>query len=183
MRIVSRALVILGLLVGSASCAMADVIWTFNNVQFSNGNVVTGYFITNSAGTMDLGYSIVVSGPDGQQAFTATKFVDSYLPSEIGFADSNSKDVRSYKYVLLYLTSPLTGAGGVIPLGRPGPSGLYGNGLDCGGGGACGLLLLGHNPTVDGVPVPESSALLNLDLVSSLGLLGFLSLRRKISHA
>jgi hypothetical protein len=170
MRIVSRALVILGLLVGSASCAMADVIWTFNNVQFSNGNVVTGYFITNSAGTMDLGYSIVVSGLDGQQAFTATKFVDSYLPSEIGFAGSSW-----FQFVDLSLTSPLTSAGGVIPIG---------GGYDC-DGDPCWVLLVGggHNPEVIGTPVPESSALLNLDLVSSLGLLGFLSLRRKISHA
>jgi len=178
MRNVARALAILGLAIGSASCAMAqgiaqdtDVTWTFSNVVFSNGDTVTGDFVTNPGGTGVLSYSIVVNGPTGQQVFTATECC-TFLPNAVGFGSPGW-----FQFVDLFLTSPVTQSGGVIPIG---------SGYDCGGGlGPCWMLLVGggHDPEIIGIRVPESSALLNLDLVSSLGVLGFLMLRRKISHA
>ena len=179
MRIVSGTLVILGLLIGSAIGAMAgatpstspagEMLWIFQGVVFANGDTVTGSFVTNPTLNGVDSFDIVVSGPAGQQDFTAATCC-AYLPNAIGFAGSSW-----FQFVDLSLTSPLTSAGGVIPIG---------GGYDC-DGDPCWVLLVGggHNPEVIGTPVPESSALLNLDLVSSLGLLGFLSLRRKISHA
>jgi hypothetical protein len=136
---------------------------------FDNGNTATGYFIADSSFNVQ-SFSLVVSGPATSQAFTAAIFVQSYLPNTIGFADSTFSD-----YVALYLTSPMTSAGGVIPFG-PGP---YGNGFDCGGGGGCGTLLIGngYTPELIGV-VPEPSTLL---LLSGSGILGLATtLRRKL---
>jgi len=176
MKATSKVLVILGLLVGSSICALAgNITWTFNDVAFlfpdGNINTVSGWFSTNYAGTMNQGFSIVVSGGEPNAAFTASIFVDSYLPFELGFANSGFS-----KYVNMYLTSPLTSAGGLIPFGP----GLYGNN-DCGTSGPCGTLLIGngYDPYIFGV-VPEPASLLVLG--SSLAIFGTM-LRRKLSRA
>jgi hypothetical protein len=166
MKTVSKALFTLVLLVGSSIVAMAGSIdWTLNDVVFSDGNSAAGYFITNSFVTNILSFDIVVSGPVGGAAFTATQMVDSYLPSVIGAANAAFS-----KYMDLYLTSPMTSAGGPLTMDQ---------GYDCPG---CGVLLLassGHEPEVVGKPVSEPSTLLVLG--SSLGILGTL-LRRSISR-
>jgi hypothetical protein len=173
MRTFTKTIIILGLLILSAFSAMAnqtwDVKWTFNDVYFDNGNTVTGWFLVNPSLNAYDAYSITVTGPASSQAFTASVVVDAYLPSTIGFANSDFSD-----YVALYLTSPVTNAGGVIPFGP----GLYGNGFDCGGGGGCGTLLIGngYTPEIIGV-TPEPSALLLV--FSGLGPAGFW-LRRKL---
>src|ERR1035438_4654991 len=62
MRVAYRALVIAALLMSSSVCVLANSIqWTFNQASFSDGNVVTGSFITNSAVTAYLSFSITVS--------------------------------------------------------------------------------------------------------------------------
>ncbi len=168
---VSKILIILGLLAGSSVGAIAgDIEWTLNDVLFSNGNTATGYFITDSSLTVQ-SFSLMVSGPAGSQDFIATVFVQPYLPSQLGFANSDFS-----KYVSLYLTSPITNAGGTIPFGP----GLYGDGFDCGGGGGCGVLLLGngYDPELIGTPVSEPSVLLILG--GSLALMGTM-LRRALS--
>src|SRR5208337_4643894 len=171
MKATSKVLVILGLLVGSSICALAgNITWTLEDVYFSNGNTATGYFITDHNLNL-LSYSLEVTGPDLAQAFTATVFVTSYLPDEVGFANSDFS-----KYVNLNLASPITYAGGIIPMIQ----GLFGSN-DCGGGGGCGTLLIGdgYDPTLDGV-VPEPASLVVLG--SSLAILGTM-LRRKLSRA
>ena len=168
---IARVLIILGLLAGSSVCAIAgDIEWTLNDVLFNNGNTATGYFITDSSLIVQ-SFSLMVSGPAGSQAFIASIFVQPYLPSQLGFANSDFS-----KYVSLYLTSPITDAGGIIPFGP----GLYGDGFDCGGGGGCGELLLGngYNPELIGTPVSEPSVLLILG--GSLALMGTM-LRRALS--
>ncbi|MGO9272181.1 MAG: hypothetical protein ACLQOO_18450 [Terriglobia bacterium] len=88
-----------------------------------------------------------------------------YLPGTIGFANADWSE-----YVDLYLNSPLTSSGGVISIG---------SGFDCRG---CGVLLTseGHDPRVDGVPLPEPSP--RLLLVIGLVPLA-ISLRRKLHPA
>ena len=47
MRTVSKVMIILGLLIGSAFSAMADTKWTLSDVVFDNGNTATGWFLVN----------------------------------------------------------------------------------------------------------------------------------------
>src|SRR5208337_1259286 len=125
---VSRVLMILGLLILSSVGAMAgDIQWTLNDVLFNNGNTATGYFITDS-NLIVQSFSLMVSGPAGSQAFIATVFVQPYLPGTVGFANSDFS-----KYVDLYLTSPLTSAGGAE---------FFDMGYDCGPVGGCGVLII-----------------------------------------
>ena len=51
MKIFSKLTIGLGLLLGSGVCAMADTIWTLNDVYFSNGNQATGWFSTDPTST------------------------------------------------------------------------------------------------------------------------------------
>jgi hypothetical protein len=140
MRTTSRLAVLLGLLLGSGICAYADIQWTFNNVVFNNGDSVTGYFVTNDAvNQYDSISAVVVSGPD---SFTIAGLDSAYLPTEIGIF--NSGWGRS---IDLSMLSPLTSAGGIVPIT---------SGYDCPG---CGTLLA-DNPTVVGVDLPEPSAVL-----------------------
>jgi hypothetical protein len=169
MKTVSKALFVLALLIGGSICAMAGSIeWTFNDVVFNNGNTVTGFFITDSAITMYEGFNVVVGGGDPNGAFTATQMVNSYLPSLIGAANGDFS-----KYIALFLDSPMTSAGGTIPIDL---------GFDCPGTNGCGTLLTGdgYDPEIIGIPVSEPSVLLVLG--SSLGILGTL-LRRAIARA
>jgi hypothetical protein len=164
LKTLTKLTAISGLALGFAACASAQVTWTLNDVFFNNGNSATGSFVTNSSLEVT-SYSLVVSGPTTPQAFTASIFVDDYLPSqELGFASSGFSD-----YVDLYFASPLTNAGGTIPF----VPGLYGIGFDCGGGGGCGTLLIGGGYTpelIGSTPEPATGGLL---------LLGFGMLMRK----
>jgi hypothetical protein len=162
MRATSKAMIILGLLIGSAFSAMADTKWTLVDIAFDNGNVANGWFLVNPALNAYDGFSLTVTGPASGAAFTATIAVDAYLPNTIGFADTGFS-----KFAVLYLSTPLTNAGGIVPIGL---------GYDCPG---CGTLLLansGHDPHLDGV-TPEPSALLLF--ATGLAPVGFW-LRRKL---
>jgi hypothetical protein len=164
MRTVSKVMIILGLLIGSAFSAMADTKWTLSDVVFDNGNTATGWFLVNPTLTGYDGYSITVTGPALGATFTATIAVDAYLPVLLGFANSDFS-----RYLALVPATPLTNAGGTIPL-------VFG--VDCPG---CGTMLLpadGHNPEVIAATTPEPSALLLL--TTGLGPAAFW-LRRKLA--
>src|SRR3984957_18241031 len=106
MKTFSKITIGLGLLLGSGVCAMADTIWTLNDVYFSNGNQATGWFSTDPTSTTIDGFSIQVTGPDTADAFTAAIMPDTYLantPPEIGIANSDWSE-----YVDFYLASSLT---------------------------------------------------------------------------
>src|SRR5579862_5097152 len=148
MKTVSKALITLGLLAGGGVGAMADTIWTLNDIDFNNGNQATGWFSTDPTGTIIDGFSIQVTGPDSADAFTAAIMPSTYLantPPEIGIANSDWSE-----YVDLYLASPLTGAGGTIDIT---------GGYDCPG---CGTLIVNsdHRPSITGVAsTPEPSSI------------------------
>jgi hypothetical protein len=151
-----------GLALGFATCASAQVTWTLSDVYFDNGNTATGFFTTNSSLSVT-SFSLQVTGPDTAQDFTASTFVDSYLPNTVGFANSDFSE-----YVDLYLISSITNAGGVIPFGTS----IYGNGSDCGGSGGCGTLLIGdgYTPELNGTtPEPATVGLMLLGLGLLLG--------------
>jgi PEP-CTERM motif len=180
MKFVSRVMIGLGLLLGSGVCAMADIVWTLNDVYLEyphDGgiNEVSGYFITdNSVDTIE-SFSIDVTGPETAGTFTATQMVDSYLPGVIGIANPGFSE-----YVDLYLAPlALTSAGGTINIT---------SGYDCPG---CGTLLVNsdYDPTVTGVvetgiadlgPVPEPSSIPFLG--AGLLLMGVM-MRRKLIRA
>ena len=164
MTILSKATIVLGLLAGSGICAMADTIWTLNDIDFNNGNEATGYFITNAAVTAIDGFSIQVTGPSTEADFVATQMVNSYLPTEIGIADAGF-----IQYVDLYVASALTSAGGTVDIT---------SGVDCNG---CGSLLVNstHTPSVTGTaytPEPSTVPFLGCGAI----LMGFAILRKFI---
>jgi len=165
MKAISRTIVLLTVLLIVGCCtARADIKWTLDDVYFTNGNSATGYFITDDAVTTIESFDITVAGGDAAAAFVAAIMVDSYLPNEIGIANSDWS-----KYVDLLPTSPLTSAGGIVPLDP---------GYDCPG---CGVLRsdTDFHPTVNGASLPEPSV---LTILASFGLvLGSMVLHRRRS--
>ncbi len=153
MKIFAKVLIGAGLLLGSGICAMADIVWTLNNVEFQQTfwpdttyqNDLTGYFVTDNAVTTVKSFNFSLTGDLASGLFTPAKMVDSYLPNTIGIANSDFSD-----YIDLYLDSPLTSAGGTIDIG---------SGFDCQG---CGTLVVNsdHVPSVTGVAsTPEPATL------------------------
>jgi len=138
---------------GFATCASADITWTFSDVTFNNGDALTGSFTTNDAVSAIDSFSLTMTGPD---AFTITQMVNSYLPNQIGMANG---DFSLY----VDLSAMLTSAGGTVPIT---------GGDDC-GNEPCGTLNTGgiFDPTVNGVtPEPLSLLLFGTGLVAIMGI-------------
>jgi hypothetical protein len=171
MRLITRAMIILALLVGTGACAMADTVWTFNNVVFDNShfgafdpNQLTGTFTTSVVGSTwtVTGFSLTIAPiptlgdtPYADDIFTITQVLGSpYLPGEIGISNADFS-----KYIALIPNSPLSPSGGTFSLGA---------GFDCNG---CGTLITNLDPTVAGTdsrtatPEPGSGLLLGCGLV------------------
>ncbi len=166
MTIVYRSAAILTLLMAGSVCALAgEITWTLTDVAFDNGNVANGWFTTDMAVTQFDSFSITVTGPASNAAFTAAIMVDSYLPGTIGFANSDWSE-----YVDLYLSSPLTSAGGPVQIA---------SGFDCPNDARCGVLVTDvfSGASVEGAASPEPSAFVLI--AAGLGVLG-LTLRRKL---
>ena len=167
MKTAARSIIVFGLLLlaGSIDARAGTITWTLHDVVFSNGNVVSGFFTTNSAVTTIDSFSIIVSGPASAADFTATIAVNSYLPNTIGFAAPGWSS-----YIDLVLSTPLTAYGGTVHIA---------SGYDCPG---CGTLLLaasGHDPEVKGT-IPEPSA---LSLLGGGLVLVSIALRRQRNRA
>jgi hypothetical protein len=165
LKILSKAIIATAFLLGSSVCAMADIVWTLNNVDFSDGNQAIGSFTTDNAVDTIESFTIQVIGPDTARDFTATTMSSAYLPNTIGAF------LEPTYYVDLYLNSPLTSAGGTFDIG---------SGYDCPG---CGVLLVNsdHIPSVTGVaatPEPSTIPVLGAGVV----LMGMIA-RRKLVRA
>ena len=141
LKTITKLLLIVVIALGFAKGSSAQVLWTLNDVTFYNGNTATGSFTTNSAGTSILSFSIDLTGPASGAAFTATQMVDAYLPNTIGIANGTFSE-----YVDLYLSSPVTGAGGIIPIS---------SGYDCPG---CGTLIINSDTEIIGT-TPEPATM------------------------
>ena len=171
MKLLSRTMIVLGLLMVSGACATAqEVQWTLEDITFSNGNAATGSFVTDYAAPSKVwsidSFSISVTGSDTASEFTAANMSSDYLPYTIGFANSDWSE-----YVDLYLAKGtwLHPSGGTFSIG---------SGFDCPG---CGTLVsAGHHPEVVGVPIPEPSPRLLLIIGSVAVAIG---LRRKLHRA
>jgi hypothetical protein len=152
MRPISRVLLTFALVVGSAFCAMANpILWTFNDVTFSDGNTLTGSFQVDSTATLYTAFSVTVSGPVTMRDFTAAHATSPNLPMGLGFGNGPFS-----KYAFLVLASPVNDTiGGTIPIDF---------GFDCGTDSSCGTVVQsGHTPEIIGtVLIPEPSGLLLL---------------------
>jgi hypothetical protein len=162
MKMITKLLTIAGLAFAFATCASADITWTLNDVTFTDGNSATGFFTTDLGITTINSFSIVVGNANPLDSFTAAIMVNAYLPSEIGIANSDWS-----KYVDLYLSSPLTSAGGKVNIA---------SGFDC---PTCGVLIVHSDTGVTGVvgstvPEPRFGAVLLIGLAG----LGFLARRK-----
>ncbi len=174
MRLITRAMIILALLVGTGTCAMADEVWTLNNVEFDNShfgaydpNALTGTFTTSTVGSTwsVVSFSLTITPiptagdtPDPNNVFTIAQVVQSYLPGEIGLPNAGFSE-----YIDLIPNSPLTPGGGTFSLGA---------GFDCNG---CGTLMTNLDPSVTGTATPEPSSALLL----GCGLVGLAFFSRK----
>jgi hypothetical protein len=169
MRIAPRILVALGLLLVSVTCAKADTItWTVSDVTFTNGNTLTGTFVTDSAVTSILSWSLDVTGPATIADFTVVQVDSPALPGLIGLGNADFS-----QNVALYLAADLTSAGGIVDIA---------SGYNC-PGLACGILIVKGDTYVDGVAsqsvsnTPEPSTILLLGV--GMGILGITSFRRR----
>ena len=149
---IARLLVIVGLTLGFATCANAQITWHLADVTFSNGNVASGSFTTDNGVTTYNSINVTVSGPDSAADFTAAAGVDSYLPSLIGMGNSDFSE-----FLALFLSpNSMTSTGGTVPIT---------SGVDCPAMGGCGTLLTsGHDPVVTTTPEPATGALMLLGL-------------------
>jgi hypothetical protein len=180
MRLITRVMIILVLLAGTGACAMANEVWTFNNVEFDNShfgafdpNLLSGTFTTNTVGSTwsVVSFSLTITpiptagdSPDPNDIFTISQVLGSpTLPTVIGMSNAGFSE-----FIDLIPSSPLSPTGGTFALT---------SGFDCNG---CGTLITNLDPTVTGtdpaVGAPEPSSA--LFLVCGLGGLAFFSRKR-----
>jgi hypothetical protein len=196
MKTLRKLLAFTGLIVGFATCASADDIWTLNNVTFNRPgfgtNAANGSFTTDSLLNI-VTWDITVTGSNTQANAHYTPAVvagtsgpitgevildptDTFLT--FFFHQTAPDDLVAYQMFLdLYLASPLTTSGGSINLipGNPDNPPWHAS-LSCPG---CGTLdNSAGQPSIAGAAgVPEPSSLVLL--ASGAGLLGIGLLRRK----
>jgi hypothetical protein len=172
-------MIALALLLGSATCAMADVEWTLTStagpvVLFTNGDKAAGYFWTNYANTAILGFSIAVSGPATGADFIADVAVGYSLPGgTITFAD----DPGFSPYLALFPAFSLPIGGGIDPLTG---SDLWGDGPGGDACPGCGVVTPGLGAELAGVNLPEPSTITILGVFVILAAMTFR--RRKPVH-
>lgn len=165
---ISTAIVALALLLASGTCAMADVEWTLTStagpgVLFTDGDIATGYFLTNYANTEILGFDITVAGPATSADFIANVSVGYSLPAgTITFA----YDPGFSPYLALFPASALPEGGGADPLTgtdiwHDGPGGDA-----CPG---CGVVKPGLGAELLGVNLPEPSTITILCIFAGIG--------------
>lgn len=139
MQVFSRVALATALLAGCSMFAKADtILWTLNDVTFTDGDTATGWFVTDGTNLTDVeSFSLEVTGPTTSRDFVANTFDSAALPDEISFALDPGFD----PYTDLNLVGGLTTAGGIVHLQAS-------NGFDCPG---CGVVVINADTYVDGV--------------------------------
>jgi len=184
MKNINKLITVAGLAFAFASCASADITWTFNSTTFcyncgdvgfeTDNDILTGsFFTTDNTGTIITGYDITVEG-------TNALADNEYTPGDsiTVFPDANHLDFydgSTNQYLNLFLDVPgITSAGGTVNL-LAGDLGADSNStVACAG---CGTLVSG-SITGSTVPEPRFGAFLMVGLAG----LAFFS-RRKFAAA
>jgi hypothetical protein len=96
MRTVTRTMIILGLLIGGAFSAMADIMWTLSDVAFDNGNVASGWFLVNPTLNAYDAYSLTVTGPDSAPLSRLRSWWTRIYPTQSASPAPASLSLRSY---------------------------------------------------------------------------------------
>ncbi len=182
MKTLSRMMMAAPLLVGCTMFAQADTItWTFSDVVFSDGNKVSGNFVTDTSLNVE-SFSVSVAGASDVWSFTADAFDGPALfnspNAEVGFASNAFLPSDGFDpFVDLDIHGTLSGAGGTFTIT---------DGVDCKNFNQPNCVLLdvagqGHAPeligTLNSTATPEPSTIPLL----GLGVLGMVAmLRRKL---
>jgi hypothetical protein len=165
---ISTAVIAVGLLLGSGTCAMADVQWTLQTnsvagVLFTNGDIATGYFLTNYANTEITGFDITVAGPATEADFTANVSVGYSLPAgTITFAANPNFS----PYLALFPAFALPIGGGPDPLSGTDAWADGPGGDACPG---CGVVVQNLGAGLVGVNLPEPSTITILGVFAGIG--------------
>ena len=185
MKSITKLLTIAGLAVAFASCASADITWTFNTTTFclhcgfsnelDNDIAAGSFFTTDNTGANLTGWDITVDGTNNGVNGADNEYTpgDSFrtLPTDANHIDLY--DGSSGQYIDLFFDAPgITSAGGTVNL-LQGDLGADSNStIVCNG---CGTLVSG-SVTASAVPEPRFGVVLML-VVAGFGFLG----RRKLA--
>lgn len=165
-----KLLTIAGLAVAFASCASADITWTFNTTTFclhcgysnevDNNIASTSFFTTDNTGAILTGWDIVVQGTNTQANNEYTPG-DSFRTFPMDATHIDLYDGSSGQYIDLFFAAPgTTSAGGTVNL-LQGDLGADSNStIVCNG---CGTLVSG-SVSANTVPEPGLGAFLALSL-------------------
>jgi hypothetical protein len=170
MKSISKIWVIAGLAFAFASCASADITWTFNTTTFclhcgfsdevDNDIAAGSYFTTDNTGADLTGYDITVEGTNAPADNTYTPG-DSFRTLPMDATHIDLYDGTSGQYIDLYFASPgTTSAGGTIDLLQGDLGADYNSTIVCNG---CGTLVSG-SVTANTVPEPRFGAALLIGL-------------------
>jgi PEP-CTERM motif-containing protein len=189
MKILSRCILAATLLVGCTVFANADTItWTFSDVVFTDGNVVSGNFVTDTTPALDIqSFDITVSGAADVWSFFADSSTTGALSNpalvktpngqiEMG-GDAIPMDPFD-PFVVMDVAGALSDTGGTYTLT---------DGFDCKNGASpnCQTLEVvgeGHTPELIGtltsaVPEPSTLPLLGLGVIGMVAVI-----RRKFAR-
>jgi hypothetical protein len=156
MKLRTKGVLLAALFLLFASYASADVIWTLNNVAFNDGGVATGTFVLDTTGSF-LSVNIDLSGGAYPAIHYSTSEPKFNTLTYVAFADTTFD-----RFTLLFISTPLTNAGGVVPLTGA---------LDC----INGPCRTGVSGELYGVQAPEPGTLMLL----GSGLLGLVAVVRR----
>jgi hypothetical protein len=187
MKRITRLLLPAGLAFAFATCASADITWTFNNVDFclhcgmsteTDNDIAAGsFFTTDNAADTVTGWDITVEGTNtlADNEYTSAVAGNGFIfpdPTNLYFYSPGFE-----QYLDLYLVSPgITSAGGTVNLSL-GDAGADGDStIACNG---CATLVSGSiTGSTSAVPEPRFVAFLAAGLIG----LSFVA-RRKFSSA
>jgi hypothetical protein len=184
MKHISKTSVIAGLAFAFASCASADITWTFNTTTFcyncgdvgyeTDNDIQAGsFFTTDNTGTDLTGWDITVEGTNAgaDNEYTPS---DSFRTFPMDATHIDLYDGSSGQYIDLYFASPgTTSAGGTVSL-LAGDLGADANStIVCNG---CGTLVSGSVTGSGGSAVPEPR--FGATLLIGLAGLGLLAQRK-----